>query len=87
MKKQNWIKGLASIFFLASLSVACSSETERKGDKVTDAYEDVVEAHQEGDTSEIREEQAKLDSARQEYREMANDPKKDNNNNNRNKNQ
>ena len=81
MKTQNWIKGLASVFFLASLSVACSSETERKADKVTDAYEDVVEARQEGDTSEIREEQAKLDTARQEYREMANDPKKDNDNN------
>ncbi|GAB3169258.1 hypothetical protein [Telluribacter humicola] len=78
MKTKNWISGLASIFFLASLSVACSSETERKADKVTDAYEDVVDARQEGDTTELREEQAELDTARQEYREMANDPNKEN---------
>lgn len=73
MKTKQWICGLSLAFLAATTQLACQSKTESKADEVKDEYKDVIEAQQEGDTSDVREEQAELDSARQDYREMAKD--------------
>jgi len=71
MKTKHWIGAIALV--LTMTQFGCGSKEERKADKVQDEYKDVIEAQREGDTSEVREEQADLDSARKDYREMAKD--------------
>ncbi|WP_460635398.1 hypothetical protein [Larkinella harenae] len=73
MKTKQWICGLSLALLAATTQLACQSKTERKADEVQDAYKDVIEAQREGDTSEVRDEQAELDSARQDYKDMAKD--------------
>ncbi|HEV7350913.1 hypothetical protein [Telluribacter sp.] len=73
MKTKQGIAGFLIILGMATAPIACESKTERKAEKVQDAYKDAVDARQEGDTSEMRETQADLDTARQEYRELAKD--------------
>jgi cell fate regulator YaaT (PSP1 superfamily) len=73
MKMKKWFGALAFVALIAPMQFACSSKQERKAEEVQEEYKDVVDAQQEGDTSDIREEQAELDSARQDYRETAKD--------------
>ena len=73
MKTKQWICGLSLALLAATTQLACQSKTEGKSEEVREDYKDVIEAQREGDTSEVREEQAELDSSRQDYREMAKD--------------
>ncbi|WP_138993218.1 hypothetical protein [Larkinella sp. C7] len=73
MKTKPWIWGLSLALLTATTQLACDSKTENKAEKVGDEYKDVIEAQQEGDSSEVQEEQAELDSARQDYRELKKD--------------
>ncbi|MFC5409403.1 hypothetical protein ACFPMF_08805 [Larkinella bovis] len=73
MKTKQWIGGLALAFLAATTQVACQSKTEQKSEEVRDEYKDVVDAQNEGDSSDVRDEQAELDSARQDYKELAKD--------------
>ncbi|WP_421826332.1 hypothetical protein [Larkinella sp.] len=75
MKTKSWIWGLSLALLTATTQLACDSKTENKAEKVGDEYKDVIEAQQEGDSSDVQEEQAELDSARQDYRELKKDPK------------
>ena len=66
--------GIGAIALLITTTqFGCGSKEERKADKVTKEYSDVIEAQRAGDTSRVRDEQADLDSARKDYREMAKD--------------
>ncbi|MGM9509172.1 hypothetical protein ACS5NO_15665 [Larkinella sp. GY13] len=73
MKTKPWIWGLSLALLTATTQLACDSKTENKAEQVGDEYKDVIEAQQEGDSSEVQEEQAELDSARQDYRELKKD--------------
>ncbi|KAA9349308.1 hypothetical protein [Larkinella humicola] len=73
MKTKSWIWGLSLVLFTATTQLACDSKTENKAEKVGDEYKDVIEAQQEGDSSDVQEEQAELDSARQDYRDLKKD--------------
>ncbi|RCR70618.1 hypothetical protein [Larkinella punicea] len=73
MKTKSWIWGLSLALLTATTQLACDSKTENKAEKVGDEYKDVIEAQQEGDSSDVQEEQAELDSARQDYRELKKD--------------
>jgi hypothetical protein len=73
MKTKPWIWGLSLALLTATTQLACDSKTENKAEKVGDEYKDVIEAQQEGDSSDVQEEQAELDSARQDYRELKKD--------------
>ena len=72
MKVKSWIGGLALGLLVATAPMGCKSETERKAENVQDAYKDAVEAREEGDP-DLAEKQAQLDTARQEYRDLAKD--------------
>jgi hypothetical protein len=71
MKTKQLILGLVLAFATTTAFVACDSKTENKAEEVRDAQEDLNEARAEGDTSEIREEQAELDSAKKDLNEAA----------------
>ncbi|RRB01130.1 hypothetical protein [Larkinella rosea] len=73
MKTKHWILGLSLGLLTAFSQLACESKTEKKAEKVGDEYKDVIKAQNEGDSSGVQEEQAELDSARQDYRELAKD--------------
>ncbi len=77
------IKQIAGILAFAVISattqMSCDSKKENKAEEVQDQKEDVIEAQREGDTSDVREEQAELDSARKDYREAVRDSIKDKN--------
>ncbi|WP_128544464.1 hypothetical protein [Larkinella soli] len=73
MKTKQWILGLALTMMAGSFTAGCSSKTDRKADDVQDEYKDVVEAQEEGDSADVKDEQAELDSARQDYKELAKD--------------
>ncbi|GAB3933947.1 hypothetical protein [Larkinella terrae] len=73
MKTKQWIWGLSLALITAISQMACESKTEKKAEKVGDEYKDVIKAQKEGDSSDVQEEQAELDSARQDYRELAKD--------------
>jgi hypothetical protein len=73
MKTKSLIWGLSLALLTASTQLACDSKTENKAEKVGNEYKDVIEAQQEGDSSDVQEEQADLDSARQDYRDLKND--------------
>ena len=73
MKTKSWTWGLSLALLTATTQLACDSKTENKAEKVGDEYKDVIEAQQEGDSSDVQEEQADLDSARQDYRELKKD--------------
>lgn len=73
MKTKQWIWVLSMALLTAFSQMACQSKTEKKADEVGDEYKDVIKAQHEGDTSDVQEEQAELDSARQDYRELAKD--------------
>ena len=73
MKTKSWTWGLSLALLTATTQLACDSKTENNAEKVGDEYKDVIEAQQEGDSSDVQEEQADLDSARQDYRELKKD--------------
>jgi ribosome-binding protein aMBF1 (putative translation factor) len=71
MKAKNLVWAMA--FAVVSVATSCNSKPQEKAEDVQDKREDVIEAQREGDTSEVREEQAELDSARKDYREAVKD--------------
>jgi hypothetical protein len=73
MKTKQWIWGLSMVLLTATTQWACDSKTENKAEKVGEEYKDVVDAQKDGDSSDVQEEQAELDSARQDYKELAKD--------------
>jgi hypothetical protein len=73
MKTKQWIVALALAFTSVTTFVACDSKTENKAEEVKDAQEDLNEARAEGDTSDMREEQAELDSAQKDLNEARRD--------------
>ncbi len=80
MKIKSFATALALAVVCATTQMSCDSKKENKAEEVQDAKEDVIEAQQEGDTAEVRDEQAELDSARKDYREAVRDSIKDKNN-------
>ncbi|ARK10302.1 hypothetical protein A6C57_08150 [Fibrella sp. ES10-3-2-2] len=77
MKTKQYVLGLAMAFMAATTFVACDSKKENKAEEVQDAREDLNEARAEGDTSEMRDEKMELDSANKEYRDAAQEARKD----------
>ncbi|NID11806.1 hypothetical protein [Fibrivirga algicola] len=77
MKTKQYVLGLAMAFMAATMFVACDSKKENKAEEVQDAREDLNEARAEGDTSEMRDEKMELDSANKEYRDAAQEARKD----------
>jgi cell fate regulator YaaT (PSP1 superfamily) len=73
MKTKQWIWGLSLVLITATTQLACDSKKEDKAEKVGEEYKDVIDAQKDGDTSKVQEEQAELDSARQDYKDMAKD--------------
>ncbi|GAB2800501.1 hypothetical protein GCM10027275_53160 [Rhabdobacter roseus] len=63
---------MALVLLVATAPMGCKSETEKKAENVQDAYKDVVDAREEGDP-DVAKKQAELDTARQEYRDLAKD--------------
>ncbi|WP_375447398.1 hypothetical protein [uncultured Fibrella sp.] len=77
MKTKQYVLGLAMAFMATTTFVACDSKKEDKAEEVKDAREDLNEARAEGDTSEMRDEKADLDSANKEYNEAAQEARRD----------
>lgn len=67
MKTKQWSLALALTVMGSVAQFSCDSKTENKSEEVQEEYKDVQEARQEGDTSDVREEQAELDTARKDY--------------------
>lgn len=77
MKTKQLVLALSMAFLATTTFVACDSKKENKAEEVQDAQEDLNEARAEGDTSEIRDEKADLDSANKEYRDAAQEARRD----------
>lgn len=77
MNKKHLILALSFAFIGATSLTSCDSKKENKAEEVQEQKEDVIEAQREGDTSEVRDEQKELDSARKDYREAVADSIKD----------
>ena len=77
MKTKQYVLGLAMAFMATTTFVACDSKKEDKAEEVQDAKEDLNEARADGDTSDIRDEKMELDSANKDYREAAQEARKD----------
>ncbi|GAA4446741.1 hypothetical protein GCM10023189_02230 [Nibrella saemangeumensis] len=67
MKTKQWTLALALTIMGSMAQFSCDSKTENKAEEVQDEYKDVQEAKEEGDSSDVREEQSELDTARKEY--------------------
>ncbi|MBO0950029.1 hypothetical protein [Fibrella forsythiae] len=77
MKTKQYVLGLALAFMATTSFVACDSKKENKAEEVQEAKEDLNESRAEGDTSDIRDDKADLDSANKEYNEAAKEARKD----------
>jgi hypothetical protein len=77
MNKKHLILALGVTFLSGASLMSCDSKKENKAEEVQEQKEDVIEAQQEGDTAEVRDEQKELDSARKDYREAVKDSVKD----------
>ncbi len=78
MKIKQLIWAMSLTILCATTQMSCNSKPENKAEEVKDAKEDVIEAQQEGDTAEVRDEQTELDSARKDYKEAVRDSVKNN---------
>lgn len=78
MKTKQLIWAMSFAVICATTQLSCSSKPENKAEEVQDAKEDVIEAQQEGDTADVRDEQTELDSARKDYKEAVRDSIKNN---------
>ncbi|RYF77084.1 MAG: hypothetical protein EOO39_04855 [Cytophagaceae bacterium] len=77
MKTKQYVLGLAMAFMATTTFVACDSKKEDKAEEVQDAQEDLNESRADGDTSDIRDDKADLDSANKDYNEAAQEARKD----------
>jgi hypothetical protein len=76
IKQLIWVMSLA--IGCTTTQISCNSKPENKAEDVKDAKEDVIEAQQEGDTADVRDEQTELDSARKDYKEAVRDSVRNN---------